>query len=89
MSFSVKPTAKASATLDICSVLVEDLSDPVNVYRISAGFHVPQNTFPGIRAASVIKFHAFAGGKTDRSALGTTVVSCIPFPDRNSKWKSL
>ena len=42
MSFSVKPTAKASATLDICSVLVEDLSDPVNVYRISAGSTSPK-----------------------------------------------
>lgn len=55
IAFAVKPTTKSSAALDTYSVFVDDLSDPVNIYRVSGDFYVLENTLPRVDAAC--RFH--------------------------------
>jgi hypothetical protein len=80
MAFAVKPTAKSSAALDTYSVLVDDLSDPVNIYRVSFDFYVLENTLPRVGAACVVKFRAFSCGEADEGGISTRVVSWNPAP---------
>ena len=85
IAFAVEPTAKSCAALDTRAVLIDDLSDPINVYPISVDFYVLKNTFPIIGAACIVKFHAFARSKTDRLAVSAKIVSWYSFSGREFK----